>query len=270
MKAIKIFSALVASLMCSTAVSSSLGCSATVGTHGDMPVDQELTMGNPTYNYQINQYMAICSAVSDVRIKSGTNTYTLKKNSETIVRGYTIANPPVYGAMGCANQYYIGHSIIHIAYNELKAIRINIVTYSTDATATGLARLYAVLHSPTWGSASGFRHEPSIYVDRPTTTASRKMTFNSSQVINMDAGTSVSYKIAGNVSSDAGMPDQPTASVRYKIRAAGNDGLRAVFDNGLDEITTTNWSFPTLLLTTAGSTGTGTYGRIVDATITCP
>ncbi|NKD17339.1 hypothetical protein [Aeromonas caviae] len=260
--------AIMTFLVSFSATAGTLQCKATVGSGANITVKRELNP--PTTNATARfDDISICTNVRDLKVRSG-GVITVINNKNTVTRSVAPMDSITENS-ACPHdyRYRIGHAA-HLAngewsyINQTTYIHADMLLYSSDTNVTGNADIQLTMH---WRIGTGYVPvSPRLVVSRPTTSISRTITFDESQTIALDAGTTVSYPISGKISSDSGMP---LADVFYKIRPAEADGLHVKFNNGANDITT-RWTFPTLLVTADRNTGTGSYRRVIDATVTCP
>ncbi|WP_323880311.1 hypothetical protein [Aeromonas caviae] len=260
--------AIMTFLVSLSATAGTLQCNTIVGTGArfTMAGEQNSFAGSgvaPSFRFR---EIAVCvnPAASDLRIHSGE--ITIVNDKETITQRINPVSTPQQGV--CPDNYYrIGYTSGYTGWSyiyQTTYINSNMSLYSSNIHATDNALIRLFFYWP--GGSGGGSSSPGYRPQRPTHSVSRTITFDESQTIALDAGTTVSYPISGKISSDSGMP---LADVFYKIRPAEADGLHVKFNNGENDITT-RWTFPTLLVTADRNTGTGSYRRVIDATVTCP
>lgn len=260
--------AIMTFLVSLSATAGTLQCKVTVGSGANITVMGEQNRPNPASASRFND-ISICTNVADLKIRSG-GVITVINNKNTITRSVVpMGSITEFSACPVNYRYRIGYATNYAGgewsyISQTTYFHADMLLYSSDTNVTGNAPIKFTMH---WGEGTGrYEVSPGFTISRPTTSISRTITFDESQTIALDAGTAVSYPISGKISSDSGMP---LADVFYKIRPAEADGLHVKFNNGANDITT-KWTFPTLLVTADRNAGTGSYRRVIDATVTCP
>jgi hypothetical protein len=104
-------------------------------------------------------------------------------------------------------------------------------------------------------------------VTPPSTYASRMLKY-SDMAMSLNAGDTMSKKLV--VTDTVASAWDHSMTVKYTLRNAQDDGPVVTFEDGTDTVTLPAPDAPTVKVQVPESLGSGTYTRVLDATVTCP